>query len=79
MGHSTNYICKVANLLWFVQFGMRIGGDAQLIGRSHPVDHTSVLLIIQLNLGSPKASFFGGGVDYNKIKMFIHAHFPPQH
>ena len=37
--------CKVASLLWFAHFDMRIGEGAQLLSCSHVVDHTSIPLI----------------------------------
>ena len=49
MGHFTCSKCKVVDLLWFVYFGMRIGGGAQLLSRSHVGEHTSILLISPVN------------------------------
>ena len=37
--------CKVASLLWFAHFDMRVSGGAQVLTCSHVVDHTSILLI----------------------------------
>ena len=34
--------CKVANLLRFAHFGMKIDGGAHLLSCSHLVDHTSI-------------------------------------
>ena len=36
------YGCKVASLLWFAHFGMRICGGAQLLSSPNLVDHTSL-------------------------------------
>ena len=42
--------CKVTSLLWFAHFGMRIGEGGRVLSCSHLVDHTSIPLIIQVNL-----------------------------
>ena len=42
--------CKVAYLLWFSHFGIRIGGVAHLLSCSHLVDYTSIPLIFHVNL-----------------------------
>ena len=41
MGHFTCSKCKLASMLWFAHFGMKIGDGAQLLNCSHLVFHTS--------------------------------------
>ena len=55
IGDNLHSKCKVAGLLWFAHFGMRICAGAQLLSRSHVVDHTSIL------------SHFLGEFDWSKV------------
>jgi hypothetical protein len=41
----THSKCKVASLLWFAYYGIRVYGGAQLLSFSHLVDHISIPLI----------------------------------
>ena len=58
MGQLTCSKCKVASLLWFAYFVMRIYGGVQLLSCCHPMDHTSILLIFQVDLIGQR-SFLG--------------------
>ena len=76
MGYFTYSKCKVVSLLWFAHFNMRICGDAQLLDCSLVVDHTSVLLILQVNLIGQRSFFqWGGGGGVDKTCHFLVPHF----
>ena len=83
MGQFTYFKCKVASLSWFAHFGMRICEGAQLSCCSHLVDHTSILVILQVNsirqrsfLGHKTCHFLLNPFNcYDlKIQRMIHAH-----
>jgi hypothetical protein len=82
--------CKVASLLWFAHFGMRICEDAQLLSCSHLVDHQAFHPFSKWNwlrfnwskviLGGYNMAFMCI-TSFNfydlEIQRVVHAHFPP--
>lgn len=58
MGQFTYPNCRVASSLWCAHFDLRICGGAQLSGRPHPVDYTSILLIFQDDLDWSKVLYW---------------------
>ena len=56
--------CKVASLLWFVHFGVRSNGGAQLLSCSHLVDHTCIFHVFWMNLIDDIYIYICGGIKH---------------
>ena len=71
MGQFTYSKCKVASMLWFAHFGIRIGAGAQLMSCPHTLDHTSILLIFEGKLDGQKP-VLGDKTRHFLVHHFLH-------